>query len=509
MSGTPRRRPLWRRLLRWGALTFAVLLALLAARAIYAFRDRHPGYAVQVAIDAGKSERAPRPLRAGFAREKINPSLADAAHPVYLAGFSQNRRATALHDDLWAVATVIDDGYTRIGLVALDAIGLFHDDVIAIRQRLGAAAPDYTMVCTTHNHSTPDLMGLWGPHPLRSGIDERYRAQVIATAVRVLTAAAAGLAPAEVAFHEIVVPPDGLVTDTRKPIVYDADLRVMHFRSPGGGPTLGSVVTWGNHPETPWAKNTEITADFCGVLRSALEHGVGRDGRELASGLGGIHCFVNGAVGGLMTTSPRVTVRDPLDGRALTAASHDKSRAVGWQLALQILPRLHDRTVPATTHAPLAVQARTLELPVDNALFLLAPVLGVLDRGHARWRHLRTEAAVLRFGDASIACVPGEIYPELVNGGIERAPGGDFDVEPVEVPVIRALLPGRVKFVFGLANDEIGYIIPRSEWDQRPPYLYGSPKPVYGEINSLGPETAPRLHAAYRELSQALAGSPR
>ena len=79
--------------------------------------------------------------------------------------------------------------------------------------------------------------------------------------------------------------------------------------------------------------------------------------------------------------------------------------------------------------------------------------------------------AVLRFGDASIACIPGEIYPEIVNGGIERAPGGDFDVEPVEVPPIRALLPGRVKFVFGLANDEIGYIIPRSEWDREPPYL--------------------------------------
>ncbi|MBI4623457.1 MAG: hypothetical protein HY736_09610, partial [Verrucomicrobia bacterium] len=149
--------------------------------------------------------------------------------------------------------------------------------------------------------------------------------------------------------------------------------------------------------------------------------------------------------------------------------------------------------------------ARTIELPLDNTAFLLAPVLGLIDRGHVGWKRLRTEVAVLRFGDASIACIPGEIYPEIVNGGIERAPGGDFDVEPVEVPPIRALLPGRVKFVFGLANDEIGYIIPRSEWDREPPYLYGSPKRVYGEINSVGPETAPALHAALRELSRALA----
>ena len=94
-----------------------------------------------------------------------------------------------------------------------------------------------------------------------------------------------------------------------------------------------------------------------------------------------------------------------------------------------------------------------------------------------------------------------------MNGGVERAPGGDFDVDPVEVPPLRALLPGRVRFVLGLANDELGYIIPKSEWDEQPPYLYGATKRPYGEVNSLGPETAPRLHAALRELA-ALASEP-
>lgn len=61
--------------------------------------------------------------------------------------------------------------------------------------------------------------------------------------------------------------------------------------------------------------------------------------------------------------------------------------------------------------------------------------------------------------------VTSEIYPEIVNGGIERAPSGDFPVEPVEVPPLRELMPGRIKFIFGLANDEIGYLIPKSEWD--------------------------------------------
>ncbi|HTD86323.1 MAG TPA: hypothetical protein VK850_07070, partial [Candidatus Binatia bacterium] len=77
---------------------------------------------------------------------------------------------------------------------------------------------------------------------------------------------------------------------------------------------------------------------------------------------------------------------------------------------------------------------------------------------------------------------------------------GDFQIEPVEVPPIRDMMPGNIKFIFGLANDEIGYIIPKSEWDRKKPYLYGAEKKPYGEINSCGPEVGPGIHAAMREL---------
>ncbi len=66
-------------------------------------------------------------------------------------------------------------------------------------------------------------------------------------------------------------------------------------------------------------------------------------------------------------------------------------------------------------------------------------------------------------------------------------------------------MPGRVKFLIGLANDEVGYIIPRSEWDAEPPWLFGAPSRHYGEINSLGPGTGPAIHAALRELTRTLA----
>jgi DNA-binding NtrC family response regulator len=70
----------------------------------------------------------------------------------------------------------------------------------------------------------------------------------------------------------------------------------------------------------------------------------------------------------------------------------------------------------------------------------------------------------------------------------------------IEVPPLREIMPGKIRFVFGLANDEIGYLIPKSEWDGKRPYLYGSTNPIYGEINSCGPETAGTVYRAIREL---------
>ncbi len=484
----------------WGTVWLLALAFVLVARGVIAFRDRVPGYSLELQIDDSKSRAEPRPLRVGFGRVKINPDLSDTNRPVWVAGFGQNRAATAIHDDLWAIACVLDDGHTRLGVVALDAIGFFHDDTLEVRRALPARWKlDYVTVSSTHNHSTPDLMGLWGPHILQSGLDPRYRRQVINAAAQALGHAVQALQPARVAFHEIATPTDGLVADTRKPIVFDPDIRVMHFTSVAKGTTIGSIVAWANHPETPWSKNTEITADFCGYLRDALERGFAHEGRELATGVGGIHLYVNGAVGGLMTTHPSVTVRDPFLQQDFKEPSHAKARAVGHQLASRILSELGKTNTAPAEVAPIGIYARTIGLPVDNKLFLAAGYLGLIDRGHSRWKTMRSEVALLTIGDASIACVPGEIYPEIINGGIERSPGGDFDLEPVEVPPLRELMPGRIKFIFGLANDELGYIIPKSEWDEKPPFLYGSDG-VYGEVNSCGPDTARLIHSALAEL---------
>ena len=495
----------WRRRFHRARRIFGFLLLVLVGaivlRCFYAFHDRNQGYTLALNINSRPLTNT-APLRIGMARVKINPDLSDNNRPIWLAGFNQHRAATKIHDDLWAVACVIDDGHARLAVVSLDAIGFFHDDVLAVRRKIANLSQiTYAVVCSTHNHSTPDLMGLWGPDYAHTGVNEDYRAQVIAAAAKAVDDATAQLQPALLASHEIPLKPDGLLTDTRQPTVFDPNLRLLHFTNPTNGETIGTIVGWANHPETVWSKNTEITADFPGYLRDTLENGAYERELLLRPGLGGLHLYINGAIGGLMSTTPKVTVRDPFLDQNFTEPSHLKARALGRSLADRILTAVLATNIPPQSVVPLSIRASTIEVPLDNTGFLLAPVIGLIDRGHVRWKHIRTEVAVVRLGDVTIACVPGEIYPEIVNGGIESPEGADFPGAPVEVPPIREFLPGKIKFIFGLANDEIGYIIPKTEFDRKKPYTYGSKNGPYGEVNSVGPDTAGIIHTELRRLS--------
>ena len=100
-----------------------------------------------------------------------------------------------------------------------------------------------------------------------------------------------------------------------------------------------------------------------------------------------------------------------------------------------------------------------------------------------------------------MAAVPGEIYPELVLGKVQDPadPGADFPDAPAE-PAVYAQLRGKHRMLVGLANDELGYFVPKRQWDEKPPYCYGLKKSQYGEMNSVGPEAAPVICKTFKEL---------
>ena len=218
-------------------------------------------------------------LRAGAAKTVITPDVHAAT--VYIAGYGQNRVATGVHDDLYARCLALGAGDQTLVVCAADLIGLFYDDVLKIRERVKAQAPEVThlIVASTHDHEGPDTMGLWGPGPLQSGIDEKYMAWLRERIAQTAVEAVRSMQPARLTLGRDDHPLLALLqSDSRPPYVKDPYLFVMHVAAATGGQPIANLINWSDHPETLGGKNTEITADYPHWLCQYVESAFGRDG---------------------------------------------------------------------------------------------------------------------------------------------------------------------------------------------------------------------------------------
>jgi hypothetical protein len=447
-------------------------------------------------------------LEAGAAKATITPDV--KAAKVYMAGFDNNRVATGVHDDLYVRCLALGAGRETLVLCEADLIGLFYDDVLKVREKVKAQAPDVTQVIvgSSHDHEGPDTMGLWGPTPFQSGMDEKYMgwlddriASTALEAVHSMRDASMTLARDD---HPLLAL---LQSDSRPPYVKDPYLFAMQLKSTADNQPIATLVNWSDHPETLGGHNTLITADYPHWLCQYIE-----------SHEGGTAVFFQGSIGGLLSTlGDDVALQDPETGRVAKDGTWKKAELFG-----NLVGELATRALKNGQEAPvdtLVIRKAVIFAPLDNDRFRAAGALhiykdrkplytdGKIDTSTAEkelpgigkfqcntGHDLQTEVdyiQLLRHGEvlAEITTVPGEIYPELVNGGFARYPGADFPGAPFE-PTLRAHLHSRYQFIFGLANDELGYIIPKAEWDNQPPWLLNKKDRWYGEVNSAGEEVA-------------------
>ena len=505
---------------------FILLFAGLVTWMFMNMRDQHPGYSADMKI----INNPPSDLSVGFAAITITPEVPDrwedkngnakyepdngdtftdgngsgVFDPVWIAGFSNNRPAAGVHDDTWARTMIVDDGKTRLAIVSIDAIGFMNDDVLDVRNLIPEEAGiTYAIISSTHTHEGPDMIGMWSGTPLKDGLNKEYMKFVKYRIVQSIDAAVKNMHPAKLEVSQDLTGAIPLVKDTRKPEVFDSGLRMIKALDKKNGKVLGSLVAWADHPETLWSNNLLSSSDFPHYVREGVEKGVFNGDTLMKPGIGGICVYVNGAVGGLMTTHPSLPVKDPFTGAEYNEPTFEKAEAQGKHLALLALNAMENPAEIIET-ASISAIVRTLPMKIDNPMFKLGAALGVMKRGTMGWMKMRSELAVISIGPLSLVTIPGEIYPELVNGQVDAPEGNDFGVKPIEIPPIREMMPGKYKFVLGLANDEIGYIIPKSQWDEKAPYTYGRDNSPYGEENSLGPNTAGVIHGNLKEMLKEL-----
>jgi hypothetical protein len=389
-------------------------------------------------------------LLAGAAARPITPDLERG--PVFLAGFQRNRRATAVESPLWVRALGLRLHERIAVVVACDLIGLSYPDVLDIRTRLAALDIDATalIIACTHTHSAPDTLGLWGPAPDTSGLDPRYLAnvkQIIAdTAAEALTFSCP--AQARGATTRLM----DFVANYRTPEIVDDEVAALQFVKPDGE-TIATVLNLACHPEVLPGASALVSPDYAGAACRAVE-----------AAIGGVALHISGALGGML--APSIADRD-LGGM----------RRMGQAYADAALAALASAPLGSVTR--LELRRSRLALPQHNPFFEQAQRSAILRRRTAADGMLMSECSYLDLGMAQIAGVPGELLPEL---GFE----------------LKRAMRGPVRMVAGLADDELGYILPEHVFVE--PTDYADPGKQYEESMSLGAQTGPLVMRAALDL---------
>ncbi|MFN2232362.1 MAG: hypothetical protein ACK2VA_21535 [Anaerolineae bacterium] len=394
-------------------------------------------------------------IYAGAAVRTITPD--HDAGPVYLAGFQANRPATGVHDDLHvrALALRVGEDTPPFLLAVCDLIGLLHADVKNIRQAAaeGGLDPTALVVTCTHVHSGPDTIGMWGRSRLRSGVDPDYVAYVQCQVVDALAAAVRDVRPAHLCAGKTQM--TAWLKNAREPGIVDREMSVLQALDEDNEPIF-TLINLACHPEVMFGENTQVTADYAGAACQALE-----------AEAGGTAVFASADIGGMMT--PDVAQGD---------RTFETVERMGRDVAAAALSAL----AHAEPVAPAAARfiRREVRVPLDNPLFKRAISIGVLSRlGLDSDGCVVTEVSLLDLGPARLITVPGELLPE---------PGMH----------LRAALGVPYRFLIGLADDELGYLLPSHAYIYPPNPL--CPGDHYEETMSVSRYALPLLAEAWLAL---------
>ncbi|MGI6561067.1 MAG: hypothetical protein ACOX3Q_00610 [Clostridia bacterium] len=426
----------------------------------------------------------------GFDKREIVPEDI-TAKTYYIAGYDIDKPATGILDPQYVRAVWMDDNSGRGGVVmaVIDCIGLTRTDVEHIRSLLKdfqkKSGCRSINIFSTHTHAGIDTLGIWGPL-LQSGKDEEFMEMLYKNTVDAVVGAWQNRKDGVLFGGSVEV--EGILNDSRDPQVYSKTLFRFRFEPYDNSRGL-QMIHFGAHPEALRSENTLVSADFPAYM-----------GKRIMEMTNDEFVYFTGAIGGLINTK-RLSDES---GRQLDV--YKSTEKTGEILADAALSIDNERVLMPSFN----IKTKVFESPLENPVYLIEKFLGILSTkavkggGEPFNLSVRTEVTYAEIGDVKAIFVPGELFPELAYGGDEAF----IPVhESVQNPKTFAEMLGDSNFlVFGLSNDEIGYILPPNNFllDEKLPYIenavdkYG--RRHYEETNSIGPKTAENLANALMEL---------
>ncbi len=403
----------------------------------------------------------------------------------YIAGYGENNPARGVIDPQYAHAVWIDDNTGRGGVlfISLDIVGLLNKDVNRIRERLSSFAKKTGCrsinICSTHNHAGIDTMGIWGRLPF-SGKNPDFMRILFDATIKACEDAFNSRKNGD--FYLGTIEVTDMQEDIRTPIVYSKTLTRFRF-VPEDGSNEVWIINFASHSESLQGCNHLVSADFPCYLRERIKEKTGAD-----------VLYTVGAIGGMISMD--IPEEDKLrkEHRLL-----ESTRNIGYRLADYAVSINNDDKLDACVN----FARREFYVPADNTILTLACYVGLLeadkyaDASLPKHLCLKSEITYFEIGEKKILLLPCEIFPELVFGGFlsaeESATGKGGEINP---RILTEIVEDEEILVFGLANDELGYVVPPNDFVLHPtaPYLEDGRdkhnRRHYEETNSMGPDTA-------------------
>jgi hypothetical protein len=394
-------------------------------------------------VSCSREEKKESGFKVGAASAPINPPIG-----AYIAGDKQNRTFTAVHDSLYVKAVVINDGNSSLAIVTFDCIGLLYTDVQQIRERTAAITSfpvERIVVSSTHTHSGPDVVGIWGPDYQHSGVDTTYMNFIVNTTAEQIKTADESKREVIVVTGESTFGESWVQNICNEEI--DRSVTVMQFKDKSGN-SIASLTNFSCHPTYMDAKFTEVSADYVNGFY-----------KQLNQQWQGVNLFLQGPIGGWV---------QPVDGEG----SFDKAERRGRELAKESIAAVE--TGDTLKSNAIRFTSKVVKFPVANEAWKQLSAIGTINRSIQD--SVTTELVWFAIGEAQFATHPGETAPYY---GLET----------------KRLMRTGPRFVLGLSMDALGYILKPTFFED--PSI---PHAEYLTSMSVGKETGPLIMKTLEEL---------
>lgn len=430
----------------------------------------------------------------GFGKAAYTPEDYDKK-TYYIAGYDSNNPVKGILDDLYARAVYLDDNRGDGGVIfcALDCVGISRKDINEIRMlalesgKLGKMKS--INISSTHTHAGVDTQGLWGEKIYKCGRDEAFTANLKKQAAKAIVDAYENRKDGKLYMGYTEV--EDMQADVRTPVTYDKNLTRFRF-APNDKSGDIYMVNFASHAEL-LGTTSLVSADFPAYLIKEIEENVPKSNAV----------FYNGAVGGMISAKEiKKVYRDSIDCEAYM-------KGFGKQLGEIALAIENETEIKPI----LNIKSKGIKVSGDNTVLILARYLKVLnnDIGRTEKRNkacIFSEVGYVELGEKDVAMflVPGELFPELYNGEFLTEADSAHHRKASYKKVLIEMTDCKHKFVVGLCNDELGYILAENDFllNDAMPYIEKATDDMdrghYEETNSTGPNTAQVILDGIEEL---------